>query len=118
MKNILIMSSSASFIERNSALLRRSDFKIFHATNTFAGMNVIESESIDLVLVDINVEDMPGEAFCHELSKKPSSSRIALVLVCNDNVQDMEKLNASGADVLLARPVKPLQLIKTVGQFL
>ena len=118
MKNILIMSSSTSFIERNSALLRRSDFKIFNITNASAGMNVIENESIDLVLVDIALDDMSGDAFCHELSRRPSSVKFALVLVCNDNAQDMERLKTCGADVLLARPVKPLQLIKTVSQFL
>jgi DNA-binding response OmpR family regulator len=118
MKNILIMSSSSAFIERNGALLRRSDFKIFNVSSASAGIDIIENEAIDLVLVDISLDDMSGEAFCHDLSRKPSSTRFALVLVCNDNVHDMERLKSCGADVLLARPVKPLQLIKTVGQFL
>jgi DNA-binding response OmpR family regulator len=118
MKNILIMSSSAAFIERNGALLRRSDFKIFNVSSASSGINTIYNESIDLVLVDITLDDMSGEAFCHDLSRRPSSAKFALVLVCNDSVQDMERLKDCGADVLLARPVKPLQLIKTVGQFL
>ena len=118
MKKILIMSSSASFVERNGALLRRSDFQIFNVGNASGGIDIIESESIDLVLVDINLEDMSGEAFCQKLCSRPSSSKFVLILVCNDNEHDMETLKSCGADALLARPVKPLQLVKTVGQFL
>jgi len=118
MKKILIMSSSASFVERNGALLRRSDFQIFNVSNAAAGIEIIESEAIDLVLVDIHLDDMTGEAFCQKLSGRPSSAKFVLILVCNDNEHDMESLKSCGADALLARPVKPLQLIKTVGQFL
>jgi response regulator RpfG family c-di-GMP phosphodiesterase len=118
MKKILIMSSSASFIERNGALLRRSDFQIFNVSNAAAGIDVIESESIDLVLVDVHLDDMSGEDFCLKVSNRPCSARFVLVLVCSDNEHEMEHLKSCGADALLARPVKPLQLVKTVGQFL
>jgi response regulator RpfG family c-di-GMP phosphodiesterase len=118
MKKILIMSSSAAFAERNGALLRRSDFQIFTVSSAAAGIEIIESEAIDLVLVDIHLDDMSGEAFCQKLNDRPSSAKFVLILVCNDNEHDMESLKNCGADALLARPVKPLQLIKTVGQFL
>jgi len=118
MKKILIISSSASFVERNGALLRRSDFQIFNVSNASAGFDIIDSEAIDLVLVDIILDDMSGEAFCQKLYSRASSAKFVLILVCNDNEHDMERLKSSGADALLARPVKPLQLIKTVGQFL
>ncbi len=118
MKKILIMSSSPSFIERNGALLRRSDFSILNVSNASTGLKILGSETIDLVLVDISLDDMSGDAFCRVVGMKPSSSKFALVLVCNDNSSDIDSLKDCGADVLLARPVKPLQLIKTVGQFL
>ena len=118
MKKILIISSSASFVERNGALLRRSDFQIFNVSNASAGFDIIDSEAIDLVLVDILLDDMSGEAYCQKLYSRPSSAKFVLILVCNDNEHDMERLKSCGADALLARPVKPLQLIKTVGQFL
>lgn len=124
MKKILIISSSASFVERNGALLRRSDFQIFNISNGSAAIDIIESESIDLVLVDIHLDDMSGEAFCQKLFSRFPSRKFVLILVCNDNEHDTgnlkgcEALKGCGADALLARPVKPMQLVKTVGQFL
>lgn len=118
MKNILIASSSPAFIERNLNLLRRTDFRIFTAESSSEAMPIIGSEIIDLVLLDIQLSDMTGELFCQQVSALALESRSFILLVCNDNQDDFSRLKESGADALLARPVKPLQLVKTVGQFL
>jgi response regulator RpfG family c-di-GMP phosphodiesterase len=81
-------------------------------------MEIVESEAVDLVLVDIHLDDTSGEAFCKKLKDRTSAEKLVAILVCHDNEHDMESLKTSGADALLARPVKPLQLVKTVGQFL
>ncbi len=118
MKNILIVSSSPTFIERNGALLRRSDFRIFIADSSAEAMTLIDSESIDLILVDINLADVTGELFCSQVRSKQIDPRSVILLVCNDSNDDFDRLKDCGSDVLIARPIKPLQLIKTVGQFL
>jgi len=118
MKNILIASSSPAFIERNGNLLRRTDFRIFTAESSSEAMPIITREIIDLLLIDIHLSDTTGELLCHEVSALALEPRSLMLLVCNDNQDDFTRLKESGADALLARPVKPLQLIKTVGQFL
>ncbi len=117
MKNILIASSSPTFIERNGTLLRRSDFRIFTAVNSNEAINIVISNFIDLLLVDINLDDVTGEEFCALVLSAQTDQKSVILLVCNDNDVDFDRLKGSGADVLIARPIKPLQLIKTVGQF-
>jgi CheY-like chemotaxis protein len=118
MKNILIASSSSTFVERNGTLLRRSDFRIFTVESSSEAMAVINSEVIDLIILDIQLSDLTGESFCQELCNKGFDPKIVILLVCNDSDDDFQRLKESGADALIARPIKPLQLIKTVGQFL
>lgn len=118
MKKILIVSSSPSFIERNGTLLRRSDFKIFIASNSSDAMGLIRSETVDLLLIDITLADVTGESFCTQVRSNQVDPKSVILLVCNDTADDFERLKGCGADVLIARPIKPLQLIKTVGQFL
>ena len=118
MKNILIASSSPTFIERNGTLLRRSDFSIFIADSSSEALTIIDSEVFDLLLIDINLADVSGESFCSQVRSKQSEPKSVILLVCNDSNDDYERLKGCGADVLIARPIKPLQLIKTVGQFL
>lgn len=118
MKNILIVSSTATFIERNATLLRRSDFRIFTAESSIEAFNIFSAEIIDLLLVDIQLADETGEAFCAEIRNKETSSEPVILLVCHGNDEEFSRLKESGADALLARPIKPLHMIKTVGQFL
>jgi len=117
MKKILIVSSSSSFIERNGTLLRRSDFQILDAASADDAMHLIIKENVDLLLLDMQLADMDGEVFCSRL-RNEEAIKLPILLVCHDNEDDFIRLTSSGADALLARPIKPLQLIKTVGQFL
>jgi len=118
MKNILIASSSSTFLERNTYLLRRSHFKMYAAESALAAMEIINRELIDLLLLDIQLADLSGEFFCREVINRGFDPRIIILLVCHDSEDDFQRLKASGADALIARPIMPLQLIKTVGQFL
>lgn len=118
MKNILIVSSSTSFQERNGTLLRRSDFRILTAGSSSEALSFFQSEQIDLLFIDIKLDDDTGESFCARIRNTESKIRPVILLVCNDSEEDFAKLKSCGADALIARPIKPLQLIKTVGQFL
>lgn len=118
MKNILIASSSPTFIDRNGNLLRRTDFRIFSSGSASEAMPILERELIDLLLLDIQLADTSGEIFCKQVFEKRFDPKCSILLVCNDNDDDFNRLKESGADALIARPIKPIQLIKTVGQFL
>lgn len=118
MKNILIASSSPTFIERNGSLLRRSDFRIFSAESGVEAMAIVDIELIDLILLDIQLSDQTGEALCLEICSRGFVPKSVILLVCHDSEDDFVRLKDCGADVLISRPIMPLQLIKTVGQFL
>ncbi len=118
MKNILIASSSPTFAERNGTLLRRSDFRIFTVESSLEAMAVVNRETIDLIILDIQLSDLTGESFCRDLCNRKLDPKSVILLVCQDTDDDFRRLKESGADALIARPIKPLQLIKTVGQFL
>jgi len=81
-------------------------------------MAILDRELIDLLLLDIQLADQTGESFCRMVCAKAFDPKTFILLVCHDTEDDFQRLKESGADALLARPVMPLQLIKTVGQFL
>lgn len=118
MKKILLVSSLPSFIERNQTLLRRSSFQIFSATSSADAMKLVLQETVDLLLIDLQIADMDGELFCSLLRNNSEIKALVILLVCHNSADDFARLKNSGADALIARPIKPLQLIKTVGQFL
>ncbi len=118
MKKILVVSTSDSFVERNSTLLRRSEFRIFSASDSSQALAAIKEQGTELVLVDIHLDDMEGETFCGVVRSETGFGPIKIILVCKDEPEEYTRLRDSGADALIAKPIKPLQLVKTVGQFL
>jgi CheY-like chemotaxis protein len=91
---------------------------MFTAESASEAMTILNDELIDLMLLDIKLSDQTGESFCGEVCKKGFDPKTFIMLVCNNSEDDFLRLKESGADALLARPIMPLQLIKTVGQFL
>jgi CheY-like chemotaxis protein len=118
MKKILIASRSDSFIERNSSLLRRNEFAIHAAHDSARIMQVVAEEGADLILVDVQLEDMDGDKCCELVRREVGNETVRLILVCRDEPDEYSRLSGCGADALIAKPIKPLQLVKTVGQFL
>ncbi len=118
MKKILIVSSSDTFIERNSNLLRRNEFKIMSAGSTADALDILDGQGADLVIVDVHLTDMEGSGFCELARNRATSGEVKIILVCRDEPEEFARLGSCGAHALIAKPVKPLQLVKTVGQFL
>ncbi|HZV82231.1 MAG TPA: response regulator [Geobacteraceae bacterium] len=118
MKKILIVSASDSFIERNSTLLRRSEFRIFSAVDSAQAVKIVKEQGADLILVDVHLNDMEGETFCELVRSEIGFGTLRIILVCKDEPEEYNRLRDCGVDALIAKPIKPLQLVKTVGQFL
>lgn len=118
MKKILIVSKSDSFLERNSTLLRRSEFAIYAVKNSAQVIDFLAEEGADLILVDVQLEDMDGNVCCEMIRRETGHDNVRMILVCHDDPDEFNRLSSCGADALIARPIKPLQLVKTVGQFL
>jgi CheY-like chemotaxis protein len=118
MKTILIVSGSPSFLERNNHLLARSEFSILTAQASDEALRLLEERDPALVIADYQLADISGEEFCARVRADGEDSRPAIILVCRELPEDLEALAACGANAVITRPVRPLQLIKTVGQFL
>jgi len=91
---------------------------MFTAESAAEAMTILDHELIDLLLLDIQLSDQTGESFCQEVCAKAFDPKTVILLVCHDTEDDFQRLQESCADALLPRPIMPLQLVKTVGQFL
>lgn len=118
MKRILIVSSSDTFIDRNRTLLRRNEFRIMSAGSSADAQEILAEEGADLIIADVHLSDMEGDQFCDLVRRTAASDRVRIILVCRDEPEEFARLSGCGAHALIGKPVKPLQLVKTVGQFL
>ncbi|HEX4930491.1 MAG TPA: HD domain-containing phosphohydrolase [Gaiellaceae bacterium] len=67
----------------------------------------------DVIVLDVGMPEMDGLAFCRELKARAETSSIRIVLLTGmDDVEDVA--GAAGADALLLKPFRPLELLGVV----
>jgi putative nucleotidyltransferase with HDIG domain len=73
----------------------------------------IAADKPDVIVLDVGMPGMDGLAFCRELKASPDTSSIRIVLLTGmDDVEDVA--GAAGADALLLKPFRPLELLGVV----
>src|SRR5215211_2128798 len=67
----------------------------------------------DVIVLDISMPGMDGLAFCRALKEDPATADIRVVLLTGlDDVEEVA--GAAGADALLLKPFRPLELVSVV----
>jgi putative two-component system response regulator len=67
----------------------------------------------DVIVLDVGMPGMDGLAFCRELKASPETRSIRIVLLTGmEDVEDVA--GAAGADALLLKPFRPLELLGVV----
>jgi CheY-like chemotaxis protein len=73
----------------------------------------ISAQRPDVIVLDVGMPGMDGLAFCRELKESPDTSAIRIVLLTGmEDVEDVA--GAAGADALLLKPFRPLELLGVV----
>jgi CheY-like chemotaxis protein len=117
-KKILIVSSSKSFLERGRNLLTGKDFQVITAQSGAEALQLQKEYLFDLVLSDLHLLDMGGDALSSALRSEKISRNVFIILICYDNADEHSRIARCGADAKINRPVKPEQIIETVGSLL
>jgi response regulator RpfG family c-di-GMP phosphodiesterase len=73
----------------------------------------IEIARPDVIVLDVGMPGMDGLAFCRALKSSPETREIPVVLLTGlDDVEEVA--GAAGADALLLKPFRPLELLSVV----
>lgn len=68
-----------------------------------------------LILLDLNLPDVPGERVLTELRDDPRTARIPVVVVSADATQrQIRRLMSSGATAYLTKPIDVSELMKHI----
>ena len=83
---------------------------VTEADSALEAGRAIRRERPDVVVLDVGMPGMDGIAFCHTLKVDPETAGIGVVLLTGrDDVSDL-----GGADALLLKPFRPLELLAVV----
>ncbi|MDQ3005854.1 MAG: response regulator [Chloroflexota bacterium] len=107
----------------NRMLVRRiltaENYKLLEATNAVQAINLLETTTPDLILMDINMPDMDGYTLTTRIRSMPGFERVPiLALTANVMRGDKEKTLEAGCDGYIQKPLDVDQLIREIEKFL
>jgi len=120
MKNILYVEDdmiNALVMEK----LLKGHFQIKHVTDGETCLALLEEQTFDLVLMDINLGrgKMDGVEAMHQIKGNPHTRDITVITVTSYALpEDEERFLREGFDAYLAKPVERQLLLQTLNHYL
>jgi CheY-like chemotaxis protein len=117
-KKILVAEDEASNFELVKATLLKTNVKLIRAYTGLEAVDISKKETdIDLILMDIRMPGMNGYE-ATKLIKSFNAKIPVLSLTAYAMAEDREKSIAAGCDDYISKPIKPNDLIKTIGKYI
>jgi two-component system cell cycle response regulator DivK len=120
------MSATILYIEDNfdnRMLVRRvleaEGYRVIEAEDGIKGIDWLQSETPDLVLMDINLPEIDGYEVTKRLKQLPSMAQVPVIaMTANVMKGDREKTLAAGCDGYISKPIDIDSLSDQIAEFL
>jgi putative two-component system response regulator len=116
---ILVVDDSLTVRSLVSKGLKNAGFQVIQAENGSVALDILKQQKPDLILSDIDMPIMNGEAFCQAVHEDPILAAIPfMVMSANNQRPIMRRMMQLGADSYLVKPFNVDQLVITVEKLL
>lgn len=114
-QSILVIDDEKDLLDLISYNLKREGFKVFTSDNGEEGIQLAETNTPDLILLDIMMPGMDGHAVCRNLRNNKALAQTPIVFLTARGDEESEiKGLEGGADDYLIKPVSNKKLISRV----
>jgi CheY-like chemotaxis protein len=113
-RRILIIDDSPTLRKVLSYLLKKKNIDTDLAQNGREGLQKLETESYDLIILDMNMPVMGGMEVLNHLKQKRDFQIPILILTANNEVRDQGL--ALGASYFLTKPFRPRSILDSIAE--
>jgi len=115
---ILIADDAAMFRELGAVFLARTG-RVVTASNGREALEVIARDRPSVIVADLDMPEMSGDALCVHLKRDPELTAIPVILVTGSgSASERARAVRAGADDVIAKPIRRITLIQAVNRFL
>lgn len=118
MQSILLIEDEynvASFIKKG---LQEEGYRVLEATSGELGLEILDENQVDLIILDIMLPGKDGRKICEEIRRKGYSDLPVLMLTALGTTDNIVKGLDSGADDYLSKPFKFTELLARIRALL
>src|SRR5207253_1853043 len=107
--------SNVKLIEK--LLIHRPDVRLMTAMQGQLGLDLARQHLPDLVLLDLQLPDIPGDEVLRRLRATPETRDLPVVMISADATpRQIERLRAAGALAYLTKPLEVQKLLDLVDE--
>jgi two-component system cell cycle response regulator DivK len=119
MAKILIIEDNAMNMKLTTLLLHSAGHTVLCAVDAETGLALARADSIDLILMDIQLPGMDGLAAAALLKRDPATVAIPIIaLTALAMKEDQEKARVAGCDAYIAKPLRYQELYSAIDALL
>ena len=119
MQSVLAVDDSASIRSLVSYVLQQAGFDVILAEDGEDALAYAQSNSVDLVLTDINMPRLDGIGLIKGLRCLPHYKFVPLLVLTTESGTDKKmEGKAAGATGWIVKPFDPVQLVSTIRKVL
>ncbi len=101
---VLVVDDDANAGERLRGMFEKAGYRALSAADTTSALRLLQTESCDLVVVDLALSEVDGLAFCRLLRAQPATSKLPVIgLSDDDSDSQKQQAFAAGADECIAK---------------
>ena len=116
---ILTVDDSRTMRDMLKLALTTAGYRVVQAIDGMDGLEVLERETPDLVITDINMPDINGLELIGYVKSNPTYRDIPLIIVSTEKSEEDKKRGlALGAAGYVVKPFKKEELVSVVSQAL
>lgn len=117
--NVLVVDDNKINQQVAEDLLTQAGLKITIANNGREAVEMVEKESFDAVLMDIQMPELNGYEATREIRQKPGCEDLPIIaMTANAMTGDREKCLEAGMNDHVAKPIEPDKLFQSLVQWI
>ncbi len=119
-KHIVCIEDDAGIIDLVKLILTRKGYRVSGAVGGREGLELIEREKPDVVLLDLMMPDMDGWEVFHQMRAQESTRHIPVIVVTAkaQNIDKVLGLQIAKVDDYLTKPFSPQELVDSIERIL
>ncbi|NOZ58137.1 MAG: response regulator [Euryarchaeota archaeon] len=110
---ILCVDDDPEFLRILGRMLEERGYEVYLAESGKRALEMLEEVSPDLILLDIMMPELDGWETLREMRRLGSTTPVIMLTILYE-VGDRERSFEQGADAHVPKPVKKMQLFKTI----
>ena len=118
-EKILVVDDEVETLRLVGLTLQRQGYQIIAAANGTQALEMVQSESPDLIILDVMMPDLDGLEVARQVRASEKSTHIPILMFsAKTKVEDQVAGMESGADAYLTKPIHPAELANQVKTLL